>query len=192
VASNDLDEYLIRSLKLQGAAIGIWGVGTRLSTAHDQPALGCVYKLSAIRGPDQDWHYRVKLSEQKVKVSNPGLLQVRRYRDGKTFIGDMLLDIERPPRGQARMVDPMDATRTRTFDEDTPYEHLLRPVVAKGQVVLTRYSLEQIRIWAKRQLEGFHQGIQRLDNPHQYPVGLEESLHSLKNELIQKGRGSGG
>src|SRR5688572_29036188 len=72
LASNDLDEQIITSLKEQGATIAIWGVGTKLVTAYDQPALGGVYKLSALRGADDAWKYKLKLSEQTAKVSNPG------------------------------------------------------------------------------------------------------------------------
>ncbi|HEX8833371.1 MAG TPA: nicotinate phosphoribosyltransferase, partial [Abditibacteriaceae bacterium] len=80
VASNDLDEHLIASLKEQGARIAVWGVGTRLVTGGDQAALGGVYKLSAVREGD-GWKTKIKLSEQAIKVSNPGIQQVRRYAD---------------------------------------------------------------------------------------------------------------
>src|SRR5207247_6423562 len=83
LASNDLNEHLIASLKQQGAAINVWGVGTMLVTAYDQPALGGVYKLSAICKPDGTRDYKVKLSEQAVKVTNPGVLQVRRFQQAK-------------------------------------------------------------------------------------------------------------
>ncbi|MFP5504089.1 MAG: nicotinate phosphoribosyltransferase, partial [Candidatus Sericytochromatia bacterium] len=79
VASNDLNELIIESLKHQGAKISVWGVGTQLATAFDQPALGGVYKLSALRAPGEDWKYKLKLSEQAIKISNPGILQVRRF-----------------------------------------------------------------------------------------------------------------
>ncbi|MEL6356076.1 MAG: nicotinate phosphoribosyltransferase, partial [Bacteroidota bacterium] len=79
VASNDLDELRIKELKDSGAPITIWGVGTRLATAHDQPALGGVYKLAAIQDETGQWQPKMKLSEQLIKVSNPGKLQVRRY-----------------------------------------------------------------------------------------------------------------
>ena len=94
VASNDLDEHVIDSLKQQGAAIGVWGVGTKLATAYDQPALGGVYKLAAIADRKGDWQYRIKLSEQSIKVSNPGIQQVRRYSRGNVFIGDCIYDTE--------------------------------------------------------------------------------------------------
>ena len=76
VASNDLDEYQIATLNARGAKISVWGVGTKLATAFDQPALGGVYKLSAIRPRGGEWSYKVKLSEQSIKTSNPGIQQV--------------------------------------------------------------------------------------------------------------------
>ena len=91
VASNDLDEHLIANLKEQGATIGVWGVGTKLATAHDQPALGGVYKLACLRQPDGSWMPKVKFSEQAIKISNPGTLQVRRFRDDSGFMADVIL-----------------------------------------------------------------------------------------------------
>ena len=80
VASNDLDEHLITSLKGQGAVIAIWGVGTKLATAYDQPALGAVYKLSALRDAEGRWQPRLKVSEQAANTTIPGVLQVYRFR----------------------------------------------------------------------------------------------------------------
>jgi nicotinate phosphoribosyltransferase len=115
VASNDLDEHLIASLKQQGAKINVWGVGTKLVTAYDHPALGGIYKLSAIRQPDGSWEHKVKLSEQAAKVTNPGILQVRRFRAGGEFIGDAIYDTTHPPGGPMVIVDPLDATRRKHF-----------------------------------------------------------------------------
>jgi nicotinate phosphoribosyltransferase len=93
VASNDLDEYEIEKLKKRGAKIDIWGVGTKLVTAYDQPALGGVYKLAALRNEKGDWDYKIKLSEDLIKVSNPGILQVRRvYSAEHTIEKDILYD----------------------------------------------------------------------------------------------------
>ena len=94
LASNELDEHLIAELKRQGAKIDLWGVGTHLVTAKDDPALGGVYKLSAIRDPGGPWHYRLKLSEQMNKISNPGILQIGRFTHNGEHIADMIYDVE--------------------------------------------------------------------------------------------------
>ena len=86
MASNELDEYLIRDLKQQGAKINVWGVGTNLVTGKEQPALDGIYKLSAIEDEEGRWQPRLKLSEQTAKVTNPGVLQVRRYFDGTFYM----------------------------------------------------------------------------------------------------------
>ena len=93
VASNDLDEHQIQLFKQQGAKIDIWGVGTRLVTGYEQPALGGVYKLSAICDSDGQWHNRVKLSEQPIKVSNPGIQQVRRFSIDNQAVADVIYDV---------------------------------------------------------------------------------------------------
>ncbi len=133
VGSNDLDEHLIASLKNQGARINVWGIGTKLVTAYDQPALGGVYKLAAIRKPDGAWDYRLKLSEQAVKISTPGIQQVRRFRDERGFTADMIYNLETSPSGPATMVDPYDFTRRRSFGTETGFEDLLVPVFRKGR-----------------------------------------------------------
>jgi nicotinate phosphoribosyltransferase len=102
VASNDLDEHLITSLKLQGARIDTWGVGTKLITAYDQPALGGVYKLGAVREPDGGWRYPIKLSEQPIKISTPGVAGVRRVWQGGALAGDVIYDRESPARPTPR------------------------------------------------------------------------------------------
>ncbi len=103
LASNDLDETLIADLKRQGAAIGVWGVGTRLVTAYGDPALGGVYKLTAVRGPGGDWEDRVKISEQTAKTTNPGILQVRRFCLGRRIRGGR--DLGRAPSARAHADD---------------------------------------------------------------------------------------
>lgn len=193
-ASNDLDEHLITSLKLQGAAIGVWGVGTRLVTAYDQPALGGVYKLSAVREPGGPWEYKVKLSEQAVKISNPGIQQVRRYfSPGETraeAVADMIFDAEQGvPEGPAVLVDPMDLTRRKEVAAETPWEDLLVPVFRGGKRVYGPPPLAEVRRRTAAQLAQFHSGVKRLANPHRYPVGLEQRLFALKTRLILEARG---
>lgn len=189
VASNDLDEHLIRSLKEQGAQISIWGVGTNLVTAADQPALGGVYKLSAIRQPDGPWKYRVKLSEQLIKVSNPGIQQVRRYHGADGAVSDMIYDIEHPPVGAATIVDPMDMSRRKHLPDGAAYTDLLVPIFRQGKLVYELPSLADIRVRALEQQAQFHSGIRRFDNPHSYPVGLEKGLFDRKSTLIMQARG---
>src|SRR5689334_19807747 len=111
LASNDLDEHLITSLKLQDAKIDTWGVGTRLVTAFDQPALGGIYKLGAIRDEAGKWQYKLKLSEQTAKISVPGVLQVRRFTADNLFVADAIYNEENLPVGDISIVDPLDMTR---------------------------------------------------------------------------------
>ncbi|QRR01837.1 nicotinate phosphoribosyltransferase [Dyadobacter sandarakinus] len=191
VASNDLDEHIMASLKNQGARIDVWGVGTKLVTAYDQPALGGVYKLAAIRNENAGWSYKLKLSEQAIKVSTPGIQQVRRFRDGKDFVSDMIFDIGTPLVGKSTMVDPYDFTRNRSFPETQHYEDLLVPVFADGELIYSLPSIHDTRKRVQDQLAHFHKGIKRFVNPHTYPVGLEKSLFDLKTELIMKFRNQG-
>ncbi|MCE6992365.1 nicotinate phosphoribosyltransferase [Dyadobacter sp. CY323] len=186
VASNDLDEYIMDSLKIQGAKIDIWGIGTKLVTAFDQPALGGVYKLAAIKSENGEWDYKLKLSEQAIKVSTPGIQQVRRFKDSKGFVSDMIFHIESPLIGKATMVDPYDFTKNRSFPESTQYEDLLVPIFAKGALIYALPSIHEARERVQNQLSHFYKGIKRFVNPHTYPVGLEKELFDLKTDLIMK------
>ncbi len=191
VASNELDEHLIASLKDQGAAIDVWGVGTKLATAWDQPALGGVYKLSAVKRPGEErWVPRIKVSEQTTKVTIPGVPGVRRYRrpDG-TLAGDMVYDIHHCPGPCAVMVDPADPTRRKRFSEDQAYEELLVPVFEDGRLVYEKPSLAEIRERAIAGVDELDPTVRRFLNPHTYPVGLERSLHDLRTALVLKARG---
>ncbi len=191
LASNELDEKIIQSLKEQGAAISLWGVGTRLVTGHDEPALGGVYKLNAVRRrPGEPWKYRVKLSENVAKTSIPGVLQVRRYQTDRGFLADAIRDAEAPLPDLVEIVDPLDMTRRRQLPRSARGEDLLVPVLRRGQVVCERPGLEQIRRRAQEQLARLHPGIKRFLFPHQYPVGLERGLFDLRTRLIMEARGA--
>lgn len=188
VASNDLDERTIASIQQQGGAITVWGVGTKLVTAYDQPALGGVYKLAAIREPGGAWKPRIKLSEQAIKVSNPGIQNVRRFiRDGEA-IGDVIWDELHGEPTDWVMVDPADPTRRTALPAGVAAADLLQPVLRHGGLVYARPPLSDIRARTHSQLALFHPGIRRLDNPHQYPVGLEAGLHQRKSALIAAAR----
>ena len=188
MASNDLDERTIASIKEQGGQIAVWGVGTKLVTGHDQPALGGVYKLAAIRKPNGVWHTCIKLSEQSVKMSIPGIQNVRRFViDGKA-VGDVIWDeLEEVPQFWT-MVDTTDSTHCKQMPVGVAGEDLLLPVLRAGKQVCNLPSLPKIQARTKEQLALFHNGVKRLDNPHRYPVGLEAGLHLRRTEMVREAK----
>lgn len=189
VASNELDEHLITSLRDQGARIDVWGVGTKLATAWDQPALGGVYKLSAIRRAGEEWAPRIKVSDATAKVTTPGVLGVRRFRDGAgRLAGDMIYDVARPPADECVMVDPGDPTRRKSFGPAHRHEDLLVPVFEAGRRV---YDPPAIDVSHQRALDGVAEldgSVKRFLNPHEHPVGLERSVSDLRTALVFKAR----
>jgi nicotinate phosphoribosyltransferase len=189
VASNDLDEHLIASLKEQGARIDVWGVGTRLVTGGDQAALGGVYKLGAVREPGGAWRHRVKLSEQAAKTSNPGIQQVRRFSGPAGFVADVIYDEETGLPAAPVVVDPLDPTRRKRIGPEASGEDLLLPVLRAGRVVYEAPPLASVQARVRDQLARLHAGIKRFVNPHQYPVGLALELHELKTRLVLAARG---
>lgn len=187
-ASNDLDESIIDSLKDQGAKITVWGVGTKLITGFDQGALGGVYKLTATREQNKDWKYKLKLSEQSIKISTPGILQVRRYFNERENIGDVIYDINIDIPNSPTMIDPFDMTRKKTILGNSSYTDLLVPIFKDGKLVYNQPNIVDIKEYARNNLEKFHSGIKRFVHPHQYPVGIEKSLYDLKTKLILEAR----
>ncbi|MFU8891921.1 MAG: nicotinate phosphoribosyltransferase [Anaerosomatales bacterium] len=189
VASNELDEYLITSLKNQDAAIDFWGVGTKLVTAYDQPALGGVYKLSAVRDPGGEWEPRIKVSEQTAKVTTPGVLGVRRYFDETGGLaGDMIYDVTCPPADDPQMIDPADPIRRKRFAAGQRFEDLLVPVVRAGERVYDVPALPAVAERAAEQLAALDPSVRRFMNPHSYPVGLERGVHALRMRMIVQAR----
>ncbi|MCU1231217.1 MAG: nicotinate phosphoribosyltransferase [Acidobacteria bacterium] len=183
VATNDLDEELIASLLQQGARIDVFGVGTKLATAYDQPALGGVYKLGALR-EDGAWSRRIKVSEQAVKTSIPGILNVRRFASGGESRGDMLWDELDGSPETARIIDPANDTRSKSLD-DCEARELLVPIFRGGERVYEVPPLAASRDLVQRELASLHDGIKRLKHPHEYPVGLEERLHARRKMMIR-------
>ena len=189
LASNDLDETSIEGLKEQHAAINVWGVGTRLVTSFDEPALGGVYKLSAIRRPGGPWQPKVKISEHSQKASIPGILQVRRYRRSGAAgraIADVIFDETSPPAGRLTIVDSADVARHKVIPASASGEDLLAPIFRGGRRVYDVPTLEDIRRRVRIQLDMFAPGVKRLARPLRYLVGLERNLHERKTELVAK------
>ena len=178
VASNDLDEYRIQKLKEKGAKIQIWGVGTRLVTAYDQAALGGVYKLSAIRSPHSEWSFKVKRSEQLIKVSNPGLLQVRRFSREGSIIGDILYHEDFGiPIGEF-----IDEKQIKHTLEGTDSEDILVPIFMDGKCIYETPDIHKIRSYAQAQLAL----LAELPSNSVYATGLEPQLYALKRKLLDE------
>jgi nicotinate phosphoribosyltransferase len=193
LASNELDEHLIASLKQQGATITVWGVGTNLATGGDQPALGGVYKLSALKDATGRWQHKVKRSEQAAKSSIPGVQQVRRYRNSNgQFIGDAIYEqtigIDGGNGRDLTIVDPLDVTRRKTFPAGTPHDDLLVPVMRGGELVYKTPSIHDVRARAIEQFNKLHPTIRRLVNPHGYPAGLEQRLYDLRTTMLLRSK----
>lgn len=194
-ASGDLDERVISSLKAQGAKIDLWGVGTKLITSSDLPALGGVYKLAAVQEPGGGLTPKIKLSDNSDKITNPGFKQVYRIYDKKTG------------KAQADLI----ALREETFDERVPLtifhpvetwkrttftDYTLRPlsvqVMKGGEPVYGFPSLPEVCAYAAREKETFWSEYRRQDNPHVYKVDLSEALYSVKNKMIAEIRADHG
>jgi nicotinate phosphoribosyltransferase len=184
VASNDLNESIVNSLKQEGAKINVWGIGTQLVTAYDQPALGGVYKLAALQQENGSWTYNLKLSEQLEKTSNPGIQQVRRYYDENGFVADMIFNEAEPLPEKILIVNPLDITQRKAIPAGTAYTDLLQPVLAKGELVQELPDLKTIRQRREREIGKLHESTKRILNPHSYPAGLEAGFQQAKTELV--------
>jgi nicotinate phosphoribosyltransferase len=187
VASNDLDEQVIGSLFEQDARIDVFGVGTRLVTCYDQPALGGVYKLGAVRDPDGTWRDVIKLSEQPIKISNPGHLAVRRYRRGGELAGDIVYDASHGASG-AVLYDIEEPSRSVALRDTTADEDLLVRVFDRGTRVRAADSLDTARARAAADLAALSPRTRRFLNPQPYPVGLDQYVHDHKLAMIAEAR----
>lgn len=187
-ASNDLDEHLITSLHEQGARIDVFGVGTKLVTAFDQPALGGVYKLGASRDAAGAWHEALKVSEQPIKISNPGILAIKRLRQGGELVGDVIYD-ELAGYAGPTLHDLEDPTRPPYAPPFDAAEDLLVRYLDAGQLVRAPDELETARARAAAELAQLSPRTRRFLNPQPYPVGLDAHVHARKQELIARARG---
>jgi nicotinate phosphoribosyltransferase len=186
VCSGDLDEHVIADLKRSGARIGMWGVGTKLTTGQPDAALGGIYKLGAVRRPGSRWQYRIKLSDEPAKTSYPGLLQVRRFFQPEgLFIADAIYEIDHGINEHCVVVD-VETQEKREIPPQANYSDLLVPIFRRGRLVYQLTSIEQSRERARAQLSCAPCEILRLENATRYKVGLEQSLHHLRSTLIAR------
>lgn len=188
-ASSDLDEYLIDSLKMQGAQITSWGVGTNLITAKDCPAFGGVYKLAAVTDENGNFIPKIKVSENIFKVTNPGNKTIFRLYDkstGKIKADLIALAEETYPEDKDLMIfDPI-ATYKRTLLKAGTYtvRELLTPVFLKGQCVYKTPPVMEIREYCSKELNTLWDESRRIVNPQEVYVDLSKDLWELKNQLL--------
>lgn len=180
VASGDLDEHIIHDLKIQGAKIDIFGVGTRLVTAQDDPALTGVYKLSAVRKKNEtEWQDKLKLAEGEGKSNLPCIKNVWRLFDNK---GEMIADlIEREGASPYFVkgitgVHPVTAYKKKLYTDIAEAKLLLEPVMRRGKLIGNQPALSEIRENVKKSLDALHPTMKRLLNPHIYKVSLGKEL----------------
>ena len=184
-ASNDLNEFIIRSLRMQGAAVTLWGVGTNLIV----PPLDGVYKLSAIRRPGGRWDPKIKLSDQPAKISIPGILQVRRYRGENKNVADVIFDEATGFAAEGGMISLHDETKHMKLPPaGTVPTDLLVPIIRRGAVVYDRPTLGQIRDHCRTELSYLPDATRRFENPDEYRVGVEETLYRLRQTMIVDSR----
>ena len=188
-ASGDLDEYSINSLKSQGARIDLWGVGTKLITSADMPALGGVYKLAAIIDKEGNITPKIKLSENVIKITNPGFKNIYRVYDKVTkkaqadciFLrNEQKIDETKP----LVLTHPIDRWKKITF-ENYEIKELQVAVIEQGKLVYKMPTLTEIKAYAQSELESFWDEYKRLDKPHLYKVDLSDELYQLKSSMLE-------
>lgn len=191
-ASSDLDEYLIDSLRTQGAAITSWGVGTNLITSADHPAFGGVYKLAAIRHPgEDDFTAKIKISENPEKITNPGNKTIFRIYDNEThkIKADLICLV-----GEAydtsedlKIFDPISTWKKSTIPGGTyTMRELLVPVFLNGQCVYESPDTMSIKAVCRQELDTLWDENRRLVNPQTVYVDLSQRLFDLKRQLLEE------
>ena len=191
-ASSDLDEYLIDSLKTQGAAITSWGVGTNLITSADCPAFGGVYKMAAIQKEGNDtFTPKIKISENPAKITNPGNKTVFRIIDKETgkLKADLiaLADETYDTAKDLEIFHPIDTWKRSTIAGGTyDMEEILLPVFKKGQCIYESPKTMDIRTYCQQELDLLWDESRRLVNPQEVYVDLSKPLYDLKMELLNK------
>lgn len=191
-ASSDLDEYLIQSLKTQGAAITSWGVGTNLITSKDCPAFGGVYKLAAVRDNETgEFIPKIKLSENTEKITNPGNKTIYRIYEKQTgkLKADLICLVDEKFDSSKDMIifDPLETWKKTKIHADT-YElrELLVPVFLNGKCVYQSPSVMEIRDYCTKELNTLWDETKRFTNPHEVYVDLSKKLYDIKSSLLEK------
>ncbi|OAN62145.1 nicotinate phosphoribosyltransferase [Balneola sp. EhC07] len=176
--SNQLDEYLIKSLLDQKAPIDIFGVGTKLVTAYDDPALDGVYKLASVNSRPT-----LKISENVEKITLPGIKKVTRYfnKDGSFYADGISLNHEDEFSVIEHPHFPIKKTKVNDLDSSP----IMERVMQKGKIEIDIPSAKESTEYCKQQLQKLNPEYKRFDNPHVYKVGISRELKSLRDQLIE-------
>lgn len=191
VASNALDEYLIRDLLVQGAQLDSFGVGERMITAKSDPVFGCVYKLAAIEDEDGTIIPKIKVSENAAKITTPHFKKVYRLYDnesGEAFadvmcLHDETIDESRP----IELFDPENTWKKKYFSNFTAHS-ILEPIFKHGELVYKVPNIEEIRSYCADQMSHLWEEVKRFENPHRYYVDLSPKLWKIKNDMLEEMR----
>ncbi len=190
-ASNDLDEYLLHDLKVQGAAITSWGVGTNLITSKDCPSFGGVYKLAAIRNEDGEFVPKIKLSENTEKITNPGNKTIYRIYDKTTgkIRADLICFAHETFDTSKDLVifDPIETwKKTRLIGGSYMMREILLPIFKNGECVYQSPSVTKIAEYCKQEKKTLWEETKRLFYPHNVYVDLSDDLYTVKKELLNQ------
>ena len=190
-ASNDLDEYLLHDLKIQGAAITSWGVGTNLITSKDCPSFGGVYKLAAIKTEDGEFVPKIKLSENTEKITNPGNKTIYRIYDKATgkiradlicFVGEAF-----NPDKDLVIFDPLETwKKTKLKGGSYSMRELMVPVFHNGECIYQSPSVKEIAAYCTQEKATLWDETKRLFYPHRVYVDLSDKLYAVKKELLNQ------
>ena len=191
VASNSLDEYLIRDLLLQGAKLDSFGVGERMITSKSDPVFGCVYKLAAIEDENGRIIPKIKISENASKITTPHFKKVYRLYDnesGEAFadvmcLYDEVIDDTKP----IELFDPENTWKKKHFSNFTA-KSILEPIFRGGKLVYRVPTIEEARDYCDRQIRRLWEEVKRFENPHRYYVDLSPKLWRIKNDMLEEMR----
>ncbi|MBM6760639.1 nicotinate phosphoribosyltransferase [Megamonas hypermegale] len=186
VASNALDEHLIRDLIMQGAQVDTFGVGERMITSKSAPVFGGVYKLVAVEDAQGNIIPKIKLSENTTKITNPHFKKVYRLYDnetGKAIADEICLHDEFIDNTKPHVIfDPVATWKQKTLTNFTVRE-LQVPIFKNGKRVYDSPSIDKIRDYCKHEVDSLWDEVKRFENPHRYYVDLSQKLWDIKKEL---------
>lgn len=190
-ASSDLDEFLIRDLKLQGSQISLWGVGTKLITAQDNPSFGGVYKLAAEETKEGRLKAKIKLSDNPAKVTNPGYKKILRIYDKRNGMmkADLIALQEEvyDENEDLTIFDPTNTWKRMTFKGGSyTLREMLVPIFIEGKCVYESPSVNEIRSYCKEEVEKLWPESRRLVNAQTIPVDLSQPLYDLKHAMLMQ------